>query len=176
MKRYSEEFKIKERSIKDLIFEGKLKLFEDLIKIYKENPTLIITTLLETIKALKRDGTKVNNLTDKHFIDLFTSLKNNEISKEAIEDILIKLSNSPNISLKEAKEQLKIIKLSDDDLIKSIQKIINKEVELIRKSEMRAFGPLMGEVMKEVRGKIDGKIVAEKLKEAIINKLEELKK
>jgi len=176
MKKYSEQFKIKEQSIKDLIFEGKLKLFEELINIYKENPTLIITTLLETTKALRRDGIKVNNLTDKHFIDLFTSLKNNEISKEAIEDILIKLSNSPNTSFKEVKELLKIIKLSEVGLIKLIQKIVNKEVELIRKSEMRSFSPLMGEVMKEVKGKIDGKIVAEKLKKAITNKLEELKK
>lgn len=176
MKRYSEEFKIKERSIKDLIFEGKLKLFEDLVNLYKENPTLIITTLLETTKALRRDGINVSNLTNTHFSDLFTSLKKNEISKEAIEDILIKLSNSPNTSFKEVKEQLKIIKLSEVDLIKLIQKIVNKEEALIRKSEMRSFSPLMGEVMKEVKGKIDGKIVAEKLKKAITNKLEELKK
>ena len=176
MKKYSEQFKIKEQSIKDLIFEGKLKLFEELINIYKENPTLIITTLLETTKALRRDGINVSNLTNTHFSDLFTSLKKNEISKEAIEDILIKLSNYPNTSFKEVKEQLKIIKLSEVDLIKLIQKIVNKEVELIRKSEMRSFSPLMGEVMKEVKGKIDGKIVAEKLKKAITNKLEELKK
>jgi len=176
MKKYSERFKIKEKFIKELIFEGKLKLFEKLVEIYYDNPTLIITTLLETTKALRRDGIKVSNITENHYLELFTSLKNNEIGKEIIEDILITLSNAPTMSLNEVKAQLKISKISEADLIKIIQKIVNRETKLIKKSEMRAFSPLMGELMKEVRGNVDGKIVAEKLKKAITNKLEELKK
>jgi Glu-tRNA(Gln) amidotransferase subunit E-like FAD-binding protein len=37
------------------------------------------------------------------------------------------------------------------------------------------MGPLMGEMMKEVRGKIDGAIVSEELKTALTNKLKELR-
>jgi len=40
---------------------------------------------------------------------------------------------------------------------------------------MRAMGPLMGEVMKIVRGKIDGKIVSNELKNILQKKMAELK-
>ena len=41
---------------------------------------------------------------------------------------------------------------------------------------MRAKGPLMGEIMKKVRGKIDGAIISKELDIVIKEKLEELKK
>ena len=40
---------------------------------------------------------------------------------------------------------------------------------------MRAMGPLMGEIMKEVRGKIDGAIVSQELKTKLTKILKELK-
>ena len=46
---------------------------------------------------------------------------------------------------------------------------------MIKEKEMRAKGPLMGEVMKVVRGKIDGASVSKELEIAIKEKLKELK-
>ncbi|MHA1350322.1 MAG: hypothetical protein ACTSPZ_05725 [Promethearchaeota archaeon] len=40
---------------------------------------------------------------------------------------------------------------------------------------MRAIGPLMGEVMKKVRGKIDGAIISREMKSKLSLKLKELK-
>ena len=40
---------------------------------------------------------------------------------------------------------------------------------------MRAKGPLMGEIMKKVRGKIDGAIVSKELENYIKEKIKELK-
>ena len=40
---------------------------------------------------------------------------------------------------------------------------------------MRSMGPLMGEVMERVRGKIDGEIVSKQLKLQILNKFKEMK-
>ncbi|HMK15671.1 MAG TPA: GatB/YqeY domain-containing protein, partial [Methanomicrobiales archaeon] len=36
--------------------------------------------------------------------------------------------------------------------------------EFVREKKMAALGPLMGVVMEEVRGKVDGKVVSEALK------------
>jgi Glu-tRNA(Gln) amidotransferase subunit E-like FAD-binding protein len=38
---------------------------------------------------------------------------------------------------------------------------------------MRAMGPLMGEVMKEVRGKIDGALVSKELKNQLLKIIKE---
>ncbi len=174
MKQYSKKYKIEERLVKDLIFEGKLKLFEKSLEVYN-NPSLILTTLLETTKALSRDGVNADEIIDTQYIELFNSLKSNEISKEIIEDVLSELAKSPKITLKQVKKQLKITKLSEADLIKIVEEVVNKGTDLIKEKKMNAFGGLMGDVMKQVRGGIDGKIVAEKLREAIKNKMEELK-
>ena len=81
MKDYSKKFKIEERLIKELIFSGILDLFNELIKIYPDNPTLIITTLLETTTALRRDGKNVENIQQKDYVEMFTFLKKGEIGK-----------------------------------------------------------------------------------------------
>ena len=175
IKDYSSKYDIEERLIKELIFTGNLDLFNDLLNIYPENPTLIITTLLETIIALRRDGKKVENISEIDYKDIFTLLKNNEIGKEAIEEFLISKSDNPNLSIKDIKKELKIEKISEKDLKKIITKVVNKNIDIIKEKEMRAMGPLMGEVMKEVRGKIDGNVVSNELKTIIQKKLKELK-
>lgn len=175
IKDYSSKYDIEERLIKDLIFTGNLDLFNDLLNIYPENPTLIITTLLETIIALRRDGKKVENISEIDYKDIFTLLKNNEIGKEAIEEFLISKSDNPNLSIKDIKKELKIEKISEKDLKKIITKVVDENIDIIKEKEMRAMGPLMGEVMKEVRGKIDGNVVSSELKTIIQKKLKELK-
>jgi len=175
IKNYSKKYKLEDRMIKDLIFDGKLTLFDDLIKIYPDNPQLIITTLLETTTALRRDGKKVENISNNDYISIFKLLKAKEIGKEAIEEFMILKSDKPNLSIEQIKKELNIERLSEDDLKKIISGIIEKSIDVIKEKEMRAMGPLMGEVMKEVRGKIDGKIVSNELKTALQNKLKELK-
>lgn len=175
IKEYSKKYKIEERLIKELIFTGNLNLFNELLKIYPENPTYIITTLLETTTALRRDGKEVENLTEKDFIDIFTLLKNDEIGKEAIEELMIAKSDNPELTIEELKKKLKIEKISEDELKKIVNDIINKNIKVVKEKEMRAMGPLMGEVMKKVRGKIDGKIVSNELKIILQKKVAELK-
>jgi glutamyl-tRNA(Gln) amidotransferase subunit E len=53
-----------------------------------------------------------------------------------------------------------------------INEIVNNNSDMIKEKEIRAMGPLMGEVMKKVRGKIDGAIVSKELKNAINEKLQ----
>ncbi len=175
IKDYSSKYEIEERLIKELIFSGNLDLFNDLLNIYPENPTLIITTLLETIIALRRDGKKVEKISEIDYKDIFTLLKNDEIGKEAIEEFLISKSDNPNLSIKDIKKELKIEKISEKDLKKIITKVVDENIAILKEKEMRAMGPLMGIVMKEVRGKIDGEVVSSELKTIIQEKLKELK-
>ncbi len=175
IKDYSSKYEIEERLIKELIFTGNLNLFNDLLNIYPENPTLIITTLLETIIALRRDGKKVENISEIDYKDIFTLLKNNEIGKEAIEELLSSKSDNPNLSIKDIKKELKIEKISEKDLKKIITKVVDENIAILKEKEMRAMGPLMGVVMKEVRGKIDGEVVSSELKTILQEKLKELK-
>jgi len=175
IEQYSKKYEVEERLIKDLIFTGKLKLFDDLIKIYPDNPSLIFTTLLETTIALRRDGKTIENITDLDFIKIFTLLKKKEISKEAIEELMSLKANTPELSIDKIKKKLKIESISIDDLKQIIEEIIKNNFNLIKEKELRAKGPLMGEVMKKVRGKIDGAIVSKELANILKEKIKGLK-
>jgi len=174
IKEYSKKYEVEDRMIKDLIFNGKLSLFNELIEIFPDNPLIILTTLLETTTALRRDGKEVENITDVDYEEIFKDLKNKRIGKEAIEDIMIIKADFPDLTIEQVKEKLSIESISIDDLNKIIEEIVNKNIDLVKKREMRAIGPLMGEVMKKVRGKIDGAIVSKELKNFLTKKLEEM--
>ncbi|MHA1755607.1 MAG: Glu-tRNA(Gln) amidotransferase subunit GatE, partial [Promethearchaeota archaeon] len=171
IKEYAKKFKTEERIIKDLIFTGKLKLFEELVSIYPENPILILTTLTELTIALRRDGKDVEKITEKDYKDIFILLKRKEIGKEAIEELMIAKTENPNLSIEKIKKKLKIESINIDDLRKLILNIVEKNIQLVKERQMRAMGALMGEIMKEVRGKIDGKVVSDELKKIIQEKL-----
>jgi glutamyl-tRNA(Gln) amidotransferase subunit E len=175
IKDYSKKYKTEERLVKELIFTGNINLFNNLITIYSDNPSLIITTLLETTTALRRERKIVENINEDFYINLFTLLKNKEISKEAIEEFMSVKADSPELTVKQIKENLGLGSITEEDLKKIITLIVNKNINVIKEKEIRAKGLLMGEVMKKVRGKIDGALVSKELDSAIKEKLKELK-
>ena len=172
IKQYSKKYRTEERLIKDLIFTGRLTLFDELINLYPEKSTLILTTLLETTIALRREGKNIDNITNDDFLEIFTLLNKGEISKEAIEDIMNLKADSSELSINQIRKKLKIESISEDDLKKLIIDIVNSNSNLIKEKGIRAKGPLMGEVMKKVRGKIDGAIVSKELDNALKKKIE----
>ncbi|MFX0175054.1 MAG: Glu-tRNA(Gln) amidotransferase subunit GatE [Candidatus Hodarchaeota archaeon] len=175
IKDYSNKYKTEKRLIKKLIFKDKIELFDNLIKIYPDNPSIILTTLLETTTALRRDGKKLENIKDQDYIDIFTKLKKKQIGKEIIEDILILKTESPDLTISKIINKLNIEAISINDLKKIIREIINKNIELISEKKMRVMGPLMGEIMEKVKGGIDGALVSKELKTQLTEKLKELK-
>ena len=171
IKQYSKKYKAEERLVKALIFTGRLKLFDELIKLYPDNSSLILTTLLETTTALRREGKNIDNIADDDFLEIFTLLNKGEISKEAIEEIMKFKADSVELSINQIREELKIESISVDNLNKLINEIINIHSNMIKEKGIRAKGPLMGEVMKKVRGKIDGGIVSKELDKALKEKI-----
>ncbi|MFW9937777.1 MAG: Glu-tRNA(Gln) amidotransferase subunit GatE [Candidatus Thorarchaeota archaeon] len=175
IKEYSDKYNTEARLIKKLIFKDKLKLFNNLINVYPDNPSTILTTLLETTTALRRDGKKIENIKHQDYIDLFTLLKKKQIGKEIIEDILIMKTEYPDLTISKIINKLNIDTISIEVLKKIIRDIINTNKKLILEKEMRAMGPLMGEIMKKVKGRIDGALVSKELKTQLTEKLKGLK-
>jgi len=172
---YAKKYKVEQSSIKDLIFKGKLSLFDSLIEIYPEKPSIVLNTLLNKAKAIKREGKNIENITDDDYKKIFQELKNENIGKEAIEDIMRLKADSPDLSIEQSIEKLHFETLSVEDLKIIISDIVNTNSKIIKERKMRSIGPLMGEVMKNVRGKIDGQIVSKELKLQILKKLKEMK-
>jgi glutamyl-tRNA(Gln) amidotransferase subunit E len=144
-----------------------LPLFEQIVKETGVSPTLIAATLENTVVSLHRDQIPTEKLQDDHFLGLFQSISQNEISSEAIPDVLTYLANNPDSDTKMAIEASGLGMASTAEVEKIIKKLVKDREDFIRKQGERSIGALMGAAMKELRGKADGKIVNDSLRKEI---------
>lgn len=165
---YSIKFKLDKDLVETMIMDGYIKLFDKLVEIYPDNPMLAVTTLNDSVKALHREEKDIDNLTDDHFITIFKALKENQIGKEAIINILRAWTDTPTMKFDDAKVKAGIATFNMEDLDKILSDIIQKNLEMIKQRGKGATGPLMGDLMKAVgRGTVDGKILSSKLNQAL---------
>ncbi len=76
-------------------------------------------------------------------------------------------------NVEEAMKNASIESINEEDLDKIIKDIVDKNQEIIKNQKERAMGPLMGIVMKELRGKASGEIINKLLSKNIKEKLED---
>ncbi|MFX0084208.1 MAG: Glu-tRNA(Gln) amidotransferase subunit GatE [Candidatus Hodarchaeota archaeon] len=162
IQRISSEYKISMDITEELVYEGKAGIFEKLMK-SKSPMKIVLTTLTQILRFLSREGVQINNITDTHLLELFEGLKKEKFAKEAIPEILTKQAKDPSKSMVEIINKLGG-GISQEDLEVLILDVLNNSKDLIKDRGTQAFSPLMGLVMRQVRGKIDGKIVSETLR------------
>ncbi|MHA2339931.1 MAG: Glu-tRNA(Gln) amidotransferase subunit GatE [Candidatus Hodarchaeales archaeon] len=144
--------KILPKEMADQILKSEyLDLFE---KFKDYGPTMVANTFTSVIKDLRRQGKEID-LNEKDFEKIFKAVKSKKISKEAIPKILIS---------KSIDEELKKEKISESELKNIIKNIFKEYPDLVKEKRESA---LMGEVMKKVRGKVDGQTVSKLLKEEL---------
>ncbi|MDI9643108.1 MAG: Glu-tRNA(Gln) amidotransferase subunit GatE [Archaeoglobales archaeon] len=143
------------------------RLFEEFCSFL---PPTIIARVIHVIPIeLKREGLNVDLLNEEHFKMVLELIKSGEIAKEGAENALRLLIEKPSAK----RDQLKSAICSKSDVDGFIQRLLEEKKDLIAEKGENAFKPLMGIVMGEFRGKVDGKVIAEKLREAIAKKIRE---
>lgn len=170
-KRLAEKYGIKEEFAEELLASDKMDLFIDIVEEFKIDPTIVAVSLLQTLKALEREGIQTENISQEKIKDIFRLLSEGKIAKEAVEEILRVLGESPSATVEEALKELKLETITPEELEALIDEILDESIDFIKKSGERAFSPMMGKVMKQVRGKIDGKVVAEILRKKLEQRL-----
>ena len=170
-KRFIKEYELSSDLSYQITRSINLGLFEQIVKETGVSPTLIAATLENTIVSLHRDQIPTENLQDSHFLGLFQSLSQNKISSEAIPEVLTFLAKNPKSDTQEAIESTGLGMASRAEVEKIIKKLVINREDFVRKQGERSVGALMGAAMKELRGKADGKIVNELLKQEIQNLL-----
>ena len=160
------------KQLAEQIFDSKyIELFENITKKIKTNPTFVASILCSTITNLERKGLDSNLLKNENIIRLFELLEKGEIAKESIEIIFENIMSKKSKSVKEAMKNASIESINEKDLDQIIKDIVDKNQEIIKNQKERAIGPLMGIVMKELRGKASGEIINKLLLKNIKKKL-----
>jgi len=149
------------------IFDSKYKaLFEKLIKNINLPANFIAAQLTETLINLSRNNININKITNNELEKIFKEIEKGIIAKESFEKIIKDICENDN-DVNDIINEMKSNKLNEKDIEKIISKIINAKKEIINEKGENSFSILMGEAMKQLRGKVDGKIVSDKIKELL---------
>ena len=171
IRRLRESYGINEKLARQLLDSEYDELFETIVKETNVSPTVVAATLTETFKALKREGVKIEALTEEQIIDVFRLVGLEKTSKESIPEIVKWLTTHKNATPLDAIKELGLEMLSEEEVRSLIDKYVNMNIELIAKRGEKAFGPLMGMIMKDLRGRVKPKLVNKILREKLTEKL-----
>jgi glutamyl-tRNA(Gln) amidotransferase subunit E len=162
-KRYAKDYAIDLNYALQLAASDKLPLFERAVS-EKIKPKLAAFTILSTATELRRDGVDIRAVSDESYLTIWHAVENGRAAKEAIPDLLrsIAAGSTADAALTQLAPAI-----SRAELETVVKKIIATRSDFVKEKGKAALGPLMGLVMEEVRGSVDGKLVSEILRKEI---------
>ena len=150
------------------IFDSEyFEIFEKICSSEQNSPNFVVSILCSTITNLGRKGLDSKLLDNEQIMKTFELLEQNKINKESIEIIFEQIMSKKANNVLQALEKASITQLTDEELDKILDEIIQKNLEKVNEEQMHALSGLMGIAMKQVRGKASGKIINQKLKDKI---------
>ena len=164
--RLIKEYKLNKKLANQVLDSEYCELFEKIVKETKATPTLVATTLTETLKALKRDGVEVWKVSDEKLMEIFRLVGVGKIAKEAIPEIITWLSKNEDETVEKAVESLGFAMLPDEEVERIVKETVEKNMAVItQRGAKGAFGPLMGIIMKDYRGRVNAEKVSKLLRQ-----------
>ncbi|MGI9011665.1 MAG: Glu-tRNA(Gln) amidotransferase subunit GatE [Nitrososphaeraceae archaeon] len=163
----AKKYQLNENLAEKIFDSNYFEIFEVLCGLTKVSPSFIASKLTEDILNLERQGYDSSVLNNNILLDIFKRLDSGLIAKESINLIMEKLMNRTTKSVDESITVLGIKSISDEELEKIIDKIIEDNILIIQEKGMEATSALMGKCMTVLRGKVNGK----KINDLINNKL-----
>jgi len=166
VQRYQDEHGLDAGLAEQVADDERMPLFETVVA-DGVDPTLAATTLVSTLTELRRDGVPVEALTDDHLAESLTQVADGKVPREGLTDLLRALAEDPSLSAAEAVEQEDLGGVDEDAVREAVVEVVERNAEQVSREGMGAFSGLMGECMGALRGKADGDLVSDVLREEI---------
>ncbi|RLI36890.1 Glu-tRNA(Gln) amidotransferase GatDE subunit E [Candidatus Bathyarchaeota archaeon] len=171
VERLMRDYGLNEKLAWQVVDSERQAFFERVVRETGVPATVVATTLTELLKSLRRDGFDVGKLAEEQLYELFSLVGRGEIFKEAIPEVLKWLCEHEGRSAREALEALDLKAMSEEELRSVVERVVAEKADLVAKMGERAVGPLMGAVMKLVRGRADPAKVRELVAQAVGERL-----
>ncbi|MDO8538491.1 MAG: Glu-tRNA(Gln) amidotransferase subunit GatE [archaeon] len=140
------------------------RFFEELLrKGFNANNSAAL--LLEGLIQLKRENIDIEQFSDTQLEEILSSTEKGKITKEIQLDVLRNWAKNSTASLQEIISSMNVSMLSEKEVKEIVQKIVANNSSIIKDKGEHSLSTLMGMLMKEIKGKADGKKAAELLKE-----------
>jgi glutamyl-tRNA(Gln) amidotransferase subunit E len=144
----------------------KVSEFERLCGTLRIEPSFIASVLVDMPVRLAREGVPDDAFTSDVLAEILNAVGQGLVAKEAVPNVLSAVGKK-GITVAEAIMSLGLSTADEDEVKKVVGSIISKHQSLIAERGEAAFSPLMGEVMKELRGRADGELVSRVLREEL---------
>ncbi|MDO9325039.1 MAG: Glu-tRNA(Gln) amidotransferase subunit GatE, partial [Methanoregula sp.] len=161
--RYAKDYGIDLNYALQLAGSDKLPLFERAVN-EKIKPKLAAFTLLSTATELRREGVDVRTVTDESYLAIWHAVESGRAAKEAVPALLRSIAAGSPVDAALAELAPAVSRAELETVVRAI---IADRLDFVREKGKSALGPLMGLVMEEVRGSVDGKLVSEILRKEI---------
>lgn len=167
---YTKKFGLSQKLAEQMKLNNFARFFEKLVK-KGYDPKKTATVLLDGLTHVKRMGGDTVVLTEQMLEEFFAKRVSGEIKREIYAEILLAWAKNPSKSLDEILKEKMVLTASRSEIVETIKRIVKQNDNLIKEKGINAMGALMGDTMKELKGKARGaevnKILQEELKKAI---------
>jgi glutamyl-tRNA(Gln) amidotransferase subunit E len=136
----------------ELLKNGYEELFESLVGEFG-NPQLVLRILNNTLVELEREGMDISVIDLELLRLLMEGYKNGSYTREAVEGILRGMCEKK--SFDDAAAPFRTVSSGEAKAV--VSRIIRDNAELIGEKGIGAFKAVMGDAMKELKGRIDGR-------------------
>ncbi len=172
MSRFVEEHELSSELASQLAKSERWPLFEEVVAKTKAPPSVVANTLLGTMKELKRNGYNVDGISEEKIIELFFAVGEGRIGREAIPAVIKTLAKGIGKGVEEIASELGLVARREEEVVDHVRRILEERRDFVLQRGMDAEKPLMGPVMKELRGRADGKLISEILRRELKKFLE----
>jgi glutamyl-tRNA(Gln) amidotransferase subunit E len=167
------EYALSHETAELLLQEGEADRFEALVR-RGHTPALVVRLLTHDLPALAAAQSEpLPDPSEELLNSTLTALAQGQFAKEGVQPVLEGVLLHGR-SVAEAASSAGLAPLSRPELEQLVVGVLDRNETLLRSRGKAALSPLMGDVMREVRGRIDGKEVAQVLERALDDRLEKL--
>ncbi|MDD1666153.1 MAG: Glu-tRNA(Gln) amidotransferase subunit GatE [Methanomicrobiales archaeon] len=159
-KRFTRDLALEPAMARQAVASENLPVFEEAVT-EGAKPTLAFRVIITAPVELARKGVDVGRIRDEDYLAVLSAIEGGRAAKEAVPDLLAAVAGG--MTTDQAIASL-VTPVTPDELTRIIRRIIGERKEFVAEKKMGALGPLMGLVMQEVRGRVDGRAVSEALK------------
>ncbi|MDQ1372247.1 MAG: glutamyl-tRNA(Gln) amidotransferase subunit, partial [Candidatus Thermoplasmatota archaeon] len=130
-------------------------------------PQVVARVYLNVFPELEKAGHDTSRVNAECVKEILSAMSKGVFAKEAVPELLSWMLKNDVWDVSRASDSLGVESVAVDDVRAVCDRVVKDREAFIKSRGEGALGPLMGIVMKELRGKVDGKIISEILNERI---------
>jgi glutamyl-tRNA(Gln) amidotransferase subunit E len=165
VERYAEDLGLDPTLAEQVAFSERMPLFEAGID-RGVGPDLAARTVESTYTELRRDDVPVGELSEMQWHQAFDLLGDGEVAQEGVPDLL-RVMAEENVDAETAADRADLGSAGEQEVRSVVHEVVERNADQVAAEGMGAFSGLMGECMGELRGKADGDLVSEVLRDEI---------